>query len=399
MSNQRLVAPGIYQLPSGSFVYRRMTDGRRTMHTLKARALPEAIKEASTFVAPEPCSLTFRALAYDWCGKGCPNVFNEPQPAHHQERCARLLRQPLDYFGSKLCNEIGPIMVDDYYAWRSTRITRKVRDGAGRRMTDAELTICSTMFKWAYRRELVKSTPFQGRGVRQKATMVSHCTDRAPSDASIVHAVASHMLKDYRGQSSAFLWLFICLTGCRTLELRELRLDGLSTGNTLLPGSFTDTHMVIRRAKMRDRAGAVCPIPLRPEAQSLLSAWKHWHSTQHSASPFWFPGRSESTELSPAALHSALTNACRALGLPPVAPHGGRSFFCKVLRSLLPDDRLVADALGHTTIKLVESTYGKRNPGDAALSFLPPTGKPAWYPFLPPTQPDNILTLPTAITA
>jgi integrase len=325
--------------------------------------------------------MTFKALAESWLQNRCPSPHNESQAPLYCEKAGLLLRYPLAYFGPRKVAEIGPILVDGYFDWR---IAQPHRPGFScRRTADLELTACSSVFRWAHRRELVPSNPFLGRGLRQRENLVVHCAARAPIDADTVHRVASKLLASPASESAGFLFLFLSLTGCRCAELRTLRLDASAPGLLQAPGSFTLSSICVQRAKFRDRDGAIQSIPLQPAAQSLLLAWTSWHAQRHPSSPFWFPGSKPLSPLDPTSLPHALARACISLHLPKLAPHGSRAFFTKVMRSLLPDDRQVADLLGHTSTKLVERIYGRRTPSEARCSsFLPLEGLPAWSSWL-----------------
>lgn len=393
MSKMTRVAENIYQIhPSGSFFYRKRIGQTRELRALRSRTLAEAIKEASEeYSAPAE---TFGGLALRWMQAGCPNAHNEPQSAPYQKRAGSLLVKPMQYFGHREITGIDPLFVDDYFAWRSQRVGRG--GVTGRRITDLELTTASAVFRWAVRRNIVPSNPFAGRGVRQKENLIVHCTARAPVDADTVHRIATALLSEKASESCGWLFLWLSLTGCRCAEMRELRLDGMAQGNLHVAGSFTSSAITIQRAKMRDRDGAIQPIPLQTAAQALLPAWRHWHATRHPANPYWFPGR-RSGPLDPASLAHSLSRVCTKLGIQRVQPHGCRSFFTKVMRSVLPDDRQVADLLGHSSVKLVERIYGRRSPSDGRIdSFLPSSGSPAWLPWVKHENAANIVSMPAA---
>jgi integrase len=327
----------------------------------------------------------FDTLVSDWISAGCPDKEGGSRPPAFCARAAALLEHPLAYFGSGDVALIGPKMVRGYGAWRQKRVANAKY--AGTRAADIELATCSSMGWWAYFDERVTANPFAVKFRFHKADAVHHSPERAPQTADEVHAIGERLLANPRTASSGFLWLFLSMTGCRTGELRCLRLDVTQEGQSLPPGWHSDEEIVITRGKKRGK-DAIDVLRLSEPAKSLLAAWERWHAAQYPLSHWWFPGKGGSGPLNVSTLTRSAKEAARALGLrPKISAHGCRSFFCSVLRTLESDDRKVADALGHSNTTMVSRVYGRRAMLTDGLSWLPKSGKPGWAKWATETAP------------
>ena len=373
------VGKGVYRDDAGRLWHRPVRDnGKRTWILLRARTPGEAAKEAlKRGIAPSV--LTFRDLAVRWQEQGCPDKGGMARTPDYVTRAGQCLRSPISFFGHLAASDIQPPALIDYARFRKSNLARA---GTGNRTVDLELAACSSLYGWAVFCGLVPANPFFSRPRWQKSSLVSHSTERAPASGDQLHRIAAALLDDRRSQSCGFLFLFLAMTGCRTADLRSLRLDEPVVGQAKPPGWCSGTELVIRRSKTKgDRALQV--IAFSPEARELYRAWHAWHSSAYPHSPYWFPGRSGAEPLDKASLAHSLARVCRDLSLPVVSPHGCRSFFATALRRIEPDDRIVAARMGHTDVAMVQRIYSTRM-DSATAQFLPESGSPpAWAKFLP----------------
>ena len=367
------ISRGLFQDGAGRYWARVTIDGKRTKRRLwgLTQAQAEAELKSGEFAQSRTA---FSQLAKEWLALGCP-VSKTPRSPVYLPYATRLLHWPLARFGSLDCREITTILVDDYPEWRMG-LTRKA-GCTGSRAADMEMTCCAQLYRWAERRMIVTSNPFLKR--EHQRNEVRHCSERAPVSGDIVHQTASYLLKDVRSESSAFAFLFLCLTGLRKQEALSLQLRRPPSNE---PGACDGEFLAVARSKKSRPEDASCTIRLWPEAKSLYQAWQHWHAERFPFSPFWFPGR-KGLPLCPSALWQALSRASKALSLPHIAPHGCRSFYTSVLRARISDDRLVADYLGHKNPQMVQQIYGGRPVHCQAHSVLPSQGEPAWACWLP----------------
>jgi integrase len=373
------VSKGVYQGDDGQFYTRPTIAGKRTTRLMQSNTLAEAIKEAARGDHGHQ-RVPFDRLAADWLKAGCPGKDKQPRQQSFIDRATNTLNYPVSYFGHKDVAKIKPSEIADYGAWRSSKVKRE--GFTGFRAADIELATCAAMAWWAYFSDMIPANPFAIKFRFHKSKDVEHSPARAPASADVVHAIGEHLLKDTRTASCGFLWMFLALTGCRTGELRTLRLDGQPQGQWMPPGWHSDSEIVIRRGKRKDNGLDV--LKLSDPAKDLLKAWKNWHAAKCAGSPIWFPGRSKARPMDVGSLCRAVKAACRKLGLPTtISPHGCRSFYCSVLRTIEPDDRKVADALGHSNVNMVQAIYGRRSSKTDGLTWLPTSGKPAWAVWSP----------------
>jgi integrase len=369
---------GVYKDDKGRFWSRPTIGKKRTWRLLRSRAKFEASRENAT--AEYGQRILFHAAWEQWKTLGCPKPNGAPQSADYIKATGYLEKNILAYFGSAPLDKIDPVTIAKYGGWRTEMV---VRDGfAGTRSADIELARCSAMCRWAYFSGLIKSNPFSEKFRFHGASVIEHSPCRAPADANMVHRLGRIMLSTPRTRSCGFLFIMLCLTGCRTKELRLLRLDGVVRGNSYPPGYFTSTEIVIQRGK-KQNGGGLESIRLSPEAQECLRAWKHWHDRERGGNPWWFPGNGHNNPLDAGSLAKLLKVLCVRHGIQHVSPHGCRSFFCQTLRTHEPDDRIVAARLGHTSVQMVQAIYGGRMPASKQLSWLPDDGPPAWSEWLP----------------
>jgi integrase len=379
---------GVYKDEKGRFWSRPKIGTKRTWRLLRSRAKTEAHRENVSTEFNQ--RVLFGSVWGQWKELGCPKPNGAPQSADYIKATGYLEKNILAYFGQTPVDKIDAVTVAKYGGWRSEMV---VRDGyAGTRAADIELARCSAMCRWAYFAGLITANPFSEKFRFHGANVVEHSPCRAPTDANTVHRIGRIMLSSPRTRPCGFLYMLLSLTGCRTKELRMLRLDGQVRGQLYPAGYFTSTEIVIQRGKNQN-GGGLESIRLTPEAQDCLRAWKHWHDREHPNNPWWFPGRGHNNPLDAGSLAKLLAVICQRHNIPHISPHGCRSWFCQVLRTHEPDDRIVAARLGHTSVQMVQAIYGGRMPASKKLSWLPDDGTPAWTEWLP----ENALTVPMKI--
>ncbi len=219
----------------------------------------------------------------------------------------------------------------------------------------------------------------------QRAAEVLHSTERAPRSGDEVHAIGRALLAEPRSRSTGWLWLFLCMTGCRCGELRELRLDVDCSALVKPAGCYTEHEIVVARGKQTQAGAQRNPqgvIPLSEPAKDMLRAWERWHAKEAPLSPWWFPGKNQHFPLVEGAVTRALVRLCGRLGLRHISAHGARSFYASTLRQTEPDDRVVAAILGHANVSMIQTIYGIRMAEkDPRLTWLPQDGEPAWKIF------------------
>jgi site-specific recombinase XerD len=378
----RKVSKGVYEA-GGKYYTRPTVGGVRTLRQLKARTPSAAIAEANStsFKSVYP----FSDLAETWLSAGCPDGCGRPRPDEYVAEARRHLARPMEYFGKADIHTIGKKTIGSYGKWRSERVERVGCSGA--RIADLEMSHVGALYKWARQMEITDADPLSERTRIQRSAEISHSTERAPRSGDEVHRLANAMMMNPRSRSTGWLWLFMCLTGCRCGELRTLRLDAKPLGVAKPPGYYTSQEIVVLRGKQTQAAASRNPIgviPLSDPAKEMLLAWELWHKEEADGSPYWFPGRSRSQPLAVGALTRALARECRRLGIEHISAHGARSFYASTLRQTEPDDRIVAARLGHTNVAMIERIYGSRMAEkDPNYSFLPSSGEPAWSRYIP----------------
>ncbi len=135
---------------------------------------------------------------------------------------------------------------------------------------------------------------------------------------------------------------FIASTGARLGEsFRALRQDvDLKTGLVFLRGTKTE--------------GSKAHVPITPLVQPLLE-WALAHAPGK-RQLFWPWGK----------LHRDMAAACKRAGIEPVTPNDLRRAFLTWHRQAGISIELLTELSRHTTTKLIETTYGRLQPKDAA---------------------------------
>ena len=361
---------GVYQDDAGGYWVRPWIHGRRTWRKLKALKLAAAQREAGR-TDWQPKAKSFADLVTLYRAAGHPNRRMEDstvdQIADEQPRLDSLL----GYFGPMKAAEIRIAHLPAYRKWRVTKLKRKV---TGERTVDLDTNTLSRVLQYGVSAGLLEFNFIRsGRPRFRKDADVRRSREVAPPDADAVHQLADALFAQWRSEVLGWQVLLGAFTGCRTSELRRLRLDARPGEPGHLDG---DRLHLGRRSK-----GGVNPFAIvGPEFRAMLEAHSRWHRLKE-RSPFYLPGRSGDQPVDKNALGHALQRLCARLKLPPITPHGLRSFYVTKRRSDGASDPQIAGEIGDQTAGLMQTTYGARPDnwtGGKALSWLPSHGQPAW---------------------
>jgi integrase len=366
---RRVVSAGIYQDDTGGFWARPWIRGRRTWRKLQALKLPAAQREAGR-TEWVPKAKTFADLVRLYRAAGHPNRrVEESTPAQIAAENPRL-DSLLGFFGSMKAADIRIAHLPAYRRWRVTKIKKNV---TGERTVDLDTNTLSRVLSYGVAAGLLEFNFVRsGRPRFRKDVDVRRSREVAPPDAEAVHQLAAALFESPRSEALGWQVLLAAFTGCRTSELLRLRIDA-APGQ---PGYVDGERLHLgRRSK-----GGVNPFAIiGPEFRELLAAHAAWHRLCRRA-PFYLPGKIAGQPLDKHALAHALRRLCARLGLPPITPHGLRSFYVTKRRSDGAPDTQIAGEIGDQTASL-QVSYGSRPDnwtGGRALSWLPSHGQPAW---------------------
>lgn len=404
-SPKQSLGNNLWRQSNGRLYGRFEIHGRRTWRKLASITVKDARAEylllqtqherAQMGLCEDPFAdgVQFSALAAQFEAAGFPSSRRTSGGAAVAAHVAQLKA----FYGTKRLHEIDVVSRNEYHAWRVKRVTR----GAGHRAAELELSTLNTMLRWAASHIRGARVDLSTLVSPRFRTSVRHCTEVMIRSDEELHLIANHLLGDPRTETCAWQLLFEALTGCRSGEILELRMDAAIDQ----PGHVSDATLAIRREK-----GGTFPwilldvIPGHSPLRDLISAHRRWHATRWPTSPWYFPGRSGSEHSDASRLAHALPVAAKTLGLPHRTAHGLRAYYVSTLRSLGIDDSEVSKRLGHRSgVGLVERTYGEPRPGwygCRAQDFLPAVGGDnpvpiAWAGWLE-TAP-NVLPMAAAI--
>lgn len=343
MISRTSIGGGLYR--SGSFYWWRPTvAGRRTWRRLSSTSEAQARQEAAalgTDHARSALGLTRSPFATQ------PRPLREIEPG--------LPPRILTVFGDLRPDEVTMAGAIEYGRAR-----------AAKRAADIELSALSAALTRAVQAGLAVRNPLLGRARLHKTQR--HSRACMPRDADELHAIARRLLPGAVG------WQFLvgCLTGLRTSELLELRMDA----GPKEPGSVEGEHLYVRRQK----DGVFPYVRLYPELLDCIAAH---HLAHDRVSPWWFPGEDLFRPLSRFALVHALARVSPDRKL---TGHGCRAYFVTALRSQGVPDNEVAARIGDRSVGMIASTYGglaESWAGGEPLGWVPRVGAPAWAEFVP----------------
>lgn len=306
---------------------------------------------------------------------GFPNRYRSARTDRDREgekRNAERLRRIL---GPTQASQFSAMVCDRFADLRRRELAEAGREGS--RTVDVELQTLSNAFNYAVRAGIALTNPVRLSRPRYRRTSEArHARDCMPTSGTELHRLAFALADDSRGEVLAWQALFLALTGCRTSEILELRIDA-SSGQ---PGCIEGDWLWVKRRKR----GVNPYVLLTPELRECIAAHRAWLERKHPGSPFWFPGVREGVlVVEPTSLVKALQRVSKALGLGDRTGHGLRAFYVTVRRAAGASDGQVAAEIGDTSVALISTTYGQVPPnwrGGPELSWRPLEGKAFWDP-------------------
>jgi integrase len=329
-------------------------------------------------------------LATDWITAGLPFSKTKTRETAAADRLQATLTRGLPFWSDKPAASITQAHLEDFVVWRRGHIRAGARF-TGTRSADLQLAALSCLCQWAVRVGKITANPFDER--EQFTTDVKHCHEAMPANDDQFHAVLNWFFTDQADLQRivAGAWLATsALTGLRPGEPTLLRRVPESASYpadfiSAAPGLIYPLPDGTRRMKVtRLKHGQNPAVLVRPVLDDFLSTWRAWLAEHYpldgAAAPATplplFPGVGQDR------VNHLLAEACAALKLPAMKPHGfGRAYYVRVRRSQGADDPTIAVELGQTTNgKLIRSTYGDPlDPvGGNLHDWLPAQGPAAW---------------------
>jgi hypothetical protein len=287
-----------------------------------------------------------------------------------------------------------------YFHWR-IRQSKKYRLA---RSVDTELNTLSNCLDWAVSEELIRVNAIgRNRPRFDDPEKVRHCTEVMPPTDEVFHIYAGWLLASDRSRALGWQYLLEGLTGHRTKEILNCRLDAKEMPNGKGEPGYCDGHRLhVKRAKKGINPFSLLEaIAGHAPLRECLNAFYAWHETLKPKSPWFIPGHKLGKPTDRCSLTHALKRARFELNkarerheqLPEITSHGLRAYFVKTMRSLGVADAEIAARLGHRSTDQVENTYGEVESdwfGKKKMDFLPATGHPAWSPWLTKSDPKMI---------
>jgi integrase len=311
--------------------------------------------------------VTVGDLIDDYVSAGHPSKKMKTKPAETIARELRFLNPIRQWWAKRNPNNILLGDCDAYRDWRlaggfvSTFSIRGHQHSrptkGGNTAVDMELSILSNVLHLARRRGKLRHHPLLGRGKYVSAADVRHCREVAPTPEEL-HRLAEWL----RGQGRddvAELVLVLAWTGLRIGEGQRLAWSMMD---------WDDEIINVKRSKR----GILPWIPMTPELKELLLSMRQRAEANEVGSDLLFPpltqGRSPATahhdfRRDASAIRKWIKQACTALGIRHVAPHGLRSYFVTSRRESGLMDAEIAMLIGDKSgPALIASTYGDVRP-------------------------------------
>lgn len=345
----------------------------------------------SAFVAAQSqrAGRTVGDLATEWATAGYPKTATKPRTSAAAARLASTLQRALTWWAPRRLDAITAATHAEFALHRM----KHVRPGraTGRRSVDLELAALSSLFQWALTAQRAESNPFEKRESFVIRDDVRHCHAKTATNDQQLHALLAWFLQSAAaGRKTAGAALaFSALTGLRPGEVMLLRdvpaLDKFPDHlPSLAPGTIYPMPDGTRRMRVQRLKGGQNPAVLvTPALDDFLAHWRPARPVleDEQTPPLLFPVRQHH-------ISNLLKEACTALQLPPITPHGMRAYYVKVRRSQGADDATIAVELGQSSNgALIRSVYG--DPDDAVggnlHDWLPAEGDPAWHQLTPTT--------------
>lgn len=385
--NQRvkLIAPKTYIDPAKRYWARPRIKGRRTWRLLvdaKGKAITSLNKACAVALRDDwqPASDNFAALAQLYLDARCPTrkqKFKQPSKEFIKAE-TRQTAKLVEYFRTRPVSEVNDLLqIEPYQKWR----LRQFEKGQGGRAVDKEIQTLSNIINYAVFGTKQERINFIMSNRPRYHVIKSRARDRMPANAAEIHQLGDYFLaggQDGRSlRSEVFAWMtvFQMFTGCRTSELRRLRLDAKPNE----AGHIANGYLHLGR---RSKSGVNPYCAIGPEFAQMLECFKLWHRARFPKFQPYFCGPFGTVVGGESHCH-ALTKACRKLNLPHYTPHGLRAYFAtKSLREGRTHAE-VAAMLGDKTAALVGSTYADAPGENGPLYFVPNQGLPCWLTWQP----------------
>ena len=359
------IAPGLYR--RNGFIFARVREnGKRTWRGTGTNDLTTARKILKKWgeeqvlqrhgietaeVALKRNRLTVAKVLDEYAAADCPTRKLQPKsPATVRNELAAL--NPVRrYFGERVAVTLKMSDCDLYRDWRNTggyKITRTRKDGeevtirtcGGDRGVDLELTTLSNALTLAVRRGELKANPLKGRTAYTVAENVRHCREVAPTPDNLAKMI--RWLRNSREPAVGDLVAFLAYSGLRIGEALPLTWATVNLGEGLVN-------------VCREKRGVNPWVAITPELETLLRDMQTCKTTG-----FLFPSPLDANkprERQP--INRRIRQACTALELPLVTPHGLRSFYVTQCRQSGLTDSEIAMLIGDKTgAAIIAHTYG-----------------------------------------
>lgn len=316
----------------------------------------------SAFVAAQAsrAGRTVGELAADWLAAGCPKTATKPRTAKAAAHLQTILNRALDWWRPVRLTEINAARHAEFALHRM----KNVRHGrfSGRRTVDLELAALSCLFQWAVTAQLAERNPFEKREHFVIAEDIRHCHTKTAANDQQLHTLLAWFWSSPAPtrQAAGAALAFSALTGLRPGETLAIRLvpelDRFPEDPTrLAPGTIYPMPDGTRRMLVaRSKGGQNPSVLVTPVLDDFLAHWRaaRQEPETESVPPALFPVQQHR-------ISNLLTEACAALSLPAMTPHGMRAYYVKVRRSAGADDATIAVELGQTSNgDLIRQVYG-----------------------------------------
>jgi len=354
-------------------------DAKKELADLKAMvARSEAGLGVSPFVPVQ--EKTVAAICDFYLAAGCPKRKGKPREGKQLAEEIRRVENVKRHIGERNVERLSAEDCDDYAKARKLEIQRK-KKFEGDRAIDLELAAFSGALRHARRNPKktgVRINPLADRPRYRDSAEVVHCRDLQPRNGDELHRLARFFFDTEESEALGWELLFQALTGLRTAELLQFRMDA----QTEEQAGFVRDGILFFPVS-RTHKGVAQFIRIHPALSDCLKAHRQWHLDRFSGSPWFFPGRDPAAHVDEGALAHALKRACKLLKLPHRTPHGLRSFHVNCLRSQGIADSEIALRIGHKSGgKLIVEVYGEYRAQQ--LDWMPADPEknpPAWNMF------------------
>jgi|TARA_Y100000310_G_scaffold271094_1_gene285395 integrase len=317
---------------------------------------------------------------------GAPDKHDHPLPEDKFKLYKRQVDNLREVFDRVAFRDLRVSHCKDYHRHRTAQVREGARGGkGGHRTVDKELNALSVCLNWCATEGLIPWNPLVKKPRFVREIDITHCTEYMPRSAEKLHLAAIAAFGASRSEVLGWQMLIEALTGCRTIEIRELPRDA-DEGQ---PGYFDAKRLYIRRSKK----GRYPFVIMTPHLFELLTLCREWGRVRFPRSKYLLPGRDGIAPVGGTSLvHWFKAYALKSKG-PRYTSHGMRAFFVRATRSQGIGDSVdnaqsvdeeIAKRLGHapgTGAALVQRTYGESEPdfvGKKEVDFVPKSDAPAW---------------------